>query len=207
MRILKYIEFINEAKKTSYPGISPSSGILTSISGGISDFFNKAEERFKNLPAAYNEFRLKGPKNPWGTDVMSTGIGELVGLAGQAVSGTAAKVFKPSDKAQGGDLKRTMGILDLSDEERQTSYRSNFSDKEMKNAIDGISINQRQRVLDMFDEYPPTLDELNTETGKIDYVMRTVFEPMGVKPKTNPKVDAYANMAGNLYSARRAGTI
>jgi hypothetical protein len=207
MRILKYKAFITEARKSSYSNVSPSSGILTTITGGIADFFDKAEERFKALPDVYDKFRLKGPQNPWGTDTMDTGLGGLIGLAGQAVAGTAAKVFRPSDKAQGGDLKRTMGVLDLSDEERQTSYRTNFSDKEMKNAMDGISINQRQRVLDIFDEYPPTLDELNSETGKIDYVMRTVFEPMGVKPKTNPKVDAYANMAGNLYSARKAGTI
>lgn len=206
MRILKYKAFITEARNSYYSSVSPSSGILTSITGGIADFFDKAEERFKALPAVYDKFRLRGIQNPWGTDPMSTGLGELIGLAGQAAAGTAAKVFRPSNKASGGDLKRTIGVLDLSDEERRVTYGSNF-EKDLKKATEEIPFNRRQRVIDIFDQNPPSLDELNTETGKIDYVTRTVFEPIGIGPKKNPKIDAYANMMGNLYDARKTGKI
>jgi hypothetical protein len=210
MSIMRYNEFLRNKRiyeaKTSYSQNTSSeeSGFLTTVSTGIADFFKKAEERFKNFPALYNRERFKAKTNVWGSDPASTGFGELVGLAGSAITGTAERVFRPSSKqTKPGDTNKLLGRLNLDKEEFDETYHGGRIEDQLKNAARLTPQDREDAYLDYLRQNPPTEYELETEMGRTDYVLSTVYGPLGTSPGKKPQVDVLGNMALNFYDSRK----
>jgi hypothetical protein len=207
---MRYNEFLRNKRiyETKIPysqnTSSEESGFLTTVSTGIADFFKKAEERFKNFPALYNRERFKAKTNVWGSDPASTGFGELAGLAGSAITGTAERVFRPSSKqTKPGGVNRLLGRLKLDKEEFDETYHGGKIEDQLKKAARLTPQERENRYLEYLKENPPTEQELETEMGRTDYVLSTVYAPLGASPGKKPQVDVLGNMALNFYDSRR----